>query len=330
MTARSHRLAPVLGLTMLALVALLVVETRISGHHVDLVSVDVQPTVGQRFVDDGPGDAPGGDSAGPLHDQARTLARRGLLDEALEGYTRVVRAQPRQGSLRAEQGYWLLVAGRDDEALVALERAAELEPRVPWVAMLLGRARLRVGDGAGAEHALQRAVDLDPRSGEARLALAGVILERGRVSEAAQLFADLGSGRGSEQAALALAGLGRAKLALGDTAGGQRALQLAVERAPGSVGLRVCVARTLIDTGQPEDLVAAVALLDGAALLAPELPRLHSLRGQALELSGELDRAGLAYLEALRLDPDAADARARLQALEPDPELLLSSAGGGR
>jgi len=326
MNGGSHRLAPVLGLTLLALAVLVVVETRLSRQHIDRVTVEILASHSQGFDADSPGEAPRGDSAGPLHDEARLLARRGLLDEALDAYGRVVRAQPHQAALRAEQGYWLLVARQDAEALEALERAARLQPRSAWVALLLGRAHLRLGDSAEAERALQRAVELDPRDGEALLALGGVMLDRGRSSDAARLFADMSASRASEQGALALVGLGHAKLVLEDRAGGHRALQLAVERAPDSVAVRLAAARAWLHSGQPEDLLAAQQLLDETALMAPAVPQLHALRGLTLELRGELDLAGLAYREALRLDPREADTRCRLEALEPIPELLWTRA----
>ncbi len=322
MFARSHKLGPVLGVTVVALVVLLVVETRISRTHVDVVAVEIQPSSGLMFDEDSPGDAPLGDSAGPLHDEARVLARRAELDAAFERYRRLVRRHPVQGGLWAEYGYWLLVDRQDAAALEVLERSARLSPRDPWVALLLGHAHSRAGELDEAEASVRRALELAPRDVEARLTLGRLLLRQERASEAAQHYAELAAFRDTEPGALALAGLGRAKLALGDADGGHRALQLAVERAPASVGVRLAAARAWLATGEPEDLPWALALMDETIAMAPEIPQLHSTRGLALELSGELDEAGRAYEEALRLEPGAQEVRCRLEALDPALETL--------
>ncbi len=322
MSGNAHKLGPVLALTVAALLVLLVVETRVSRQHVDRVTVSILPSSGLFFDEDGPGDAPLGNSAGTLHDEARTLARRAELDEALERYQRLVRRNPKQGGLWAEYGYWLLVDRQDDQAVVALERAARQSPRDPWIALLQGRALARTGELEAAEASVRRALELSPADIEAQLTLGHLLLRQGRSSEAARLFADQAARNHVESSALALAGLGRAKLVLGDHTGGHRALQLAVERAPASVAVRLAVARAWIADGEPEDLSWAVALMDETIALAPEIPQVHSTRGLALELSGELDEAGRAYEESLRLHPEAPVVRCRLQALDPDLETL--------
>ncbi len=318
MSANANKLGPVLGITLLSLAVLVFVELRVSRTHMDVVTVKIHASAGPSFDEHGLGGVPRGDSAGPLHDEARALARRGELELAVGRYLRVVRAHPSQGALRAELGYWQLVADRDGDALATLEKASRQAPANPMVSMLLGQARERADDLAGAEEAYRQALSLHRGYGDARLALGTLLREAGRPAEAIEVLGPAARIQGTEQAALALALLGRAQLAHGLRQAGGCSLRDAVQRAPASVRVRLAVARAWMYDGAPEDLAWALDVLDETLRLAPEVPQVHSAQARALELNGEVAAAELAYLEALRLDPDYHHARRRALRLTMD------------
>lgn len=76
-------------------------------------------------------------------------------------------------------------------AVQALEQAIAASPDDAETHYLLGRARRMGGDGQGATQSLERALELTPEHTEAKLALAGLLLDLGQYQEADVLYTAL-------------------------------------------------------------------------------------------------------------------------------------------
>ena len=76
------------------------------------------------------------------------------------------------------------------------------------------------------------------------------------------------------------------------------------------------IARALLATDKRDEVARASGVLAKAADLAPDLPDVQTLIGQAREEQGDLDGAAEAYWQAVRLAPQAIYPRRRLLRLE--------------
>lgn len=225
--------------------------------------------------------------------------------EALPLMVALVEAYPQEPALHFRHAQTLRELGYFTEALTALDRLLALRPQA--VPALLQRAELEalLGDLDAGERSLRRAVAADPRHVEARIRLAGFLLDRGEHGQAGyELDQVLALEPGSVEAAAL-----RERLQLGATLT-PRAAPEAVRASP-SAPLRL-----LIDE-LPKAPVEAVVQRKPP----PELP--------AEALQSLLD----AHWSRLRLDEDRLAATASLTAIllawEPLPVMQPEVAARG-
>ncbi len=288
----------------------------------DLRVVSIERQASVQIADDEDGD--GGDTieTSPAldadHAQARLLASRGLLADALVRYAKVAEAHPESGRVQAEIGYWHLVAKHYELARDALAKAVTLAPNDPWATLKLGTVALRLDDDTRAEELYRRALLLRPHYGAAQLALGDLLARTKRPDEAIALLTKAASSGSNDDRARAHVALGRAyvgKKAFDDAGS---AFAKAIEYAPAAVELRVGVARAWMQSGREEDLQRALVELQKAVELAPDVPQVYSALARLQEKKRDVSGAAANYERALHLDPTYAYARRRLIRLALD------------
>lgn len=211
------------------------------------------------------------------------LRALGRLAEAADRFRAAVRLEPNNAEARANLGVTLTELGAVQEAEAALEAALQLQPNWADGWYNLGNARLRQLRLPEAEAAYRRALQLQPGHAEAHANLAA-----------------------SQKA------LGRRDLALAHYAEAARL-------RPHDWRVLQNHALTLAEHGRHAE---AVPIYEQALALAPETATLHTNLGSALQEWAKLrhdtgvlpllDRAILAHLAALALDPALIAARSNL------------------
>ncbi|MBX3472025.1 MAG: protein kinase [Planctomycetes bacterium] len=247
-----------------------------------------------RAIDLDPG------SVGALQALAEALVALGDLVAARQAIDDALQLEPAhvQGLLARAR----IRAGQGElpAALADLERARELAPALPAQREL--RAALLL-QGGRVDEAAQVARELLPASpGMARWVLAQLALQARRFDDAeAQARAGLEvPALGLELRGVLLATLAEAQLKLGRPRDGLRTTERLLELRPDDPGalLQRASARALLG-----DVAAALADLDRAVALAPAQPRGWYVRGALRAGRGELEAATRDLEQALRLDP---------------------------
>ncbi|WP_428263053.1 tetratricopeptide repeat protein [Haliangium sp.] len=323
--AAPDRLWPVLLALALLLAGALTLELAASGREAEPMVIEIHAAGAVLSDDDGPGQGDDDDSedgvpVDQVHERARLAARRGELATALGLFRKAADAHPDAGQLHAELGYWLLVADREQEAAQALTRAETLLPDNAWVCLNLGVAQQRLGHLDQAEARYRQALERRQDYGAARVALGKVLRKRGALREAIVVLEQAAAYGSNDERARALVALGRAYLEAGHRARAAQAFEAAIERAPAAVEIRVGVARGYLTAGTDSDIARAIAVLERAAVLAPDVPGVHGALARGFEKKGDDRAAEQAYEHALRLDPGYRYARIRLFRLALDAQ----------
>ncbi|MBI5508236.1 MAG: tetratricopeptide repeat protein [Deltaproteobacteria bacterium] len=332
------KLWPVITMLATLLIGTLALQVYAESHDSQALVVAIHPettaAVEDEALDDSDGSLELGRSVSPDHANARGLARRGDLVPALRLFRKAAAANPESGWLLAEYGYWLLVAKQAPDAVTALKRAEKLQPREPRIALYAGMALRQVGDLVGAEAELRRAIALHPGFGSALIALGRLLGAQGKQDEAVAYLTEAGRSGANEQRARASVALGRVLLATGRAADAEQAFAAAINWAPAQAEIRIAAARAYLDLDGDHNGQRALEIASRATELAPDLPRVHLLLGDAKSATGDVDGAEVAYLRALHLDPSYTAARRKLIRLALDrrdfgqaraqTELLLS------
>ncbi len=317
MRFRADPLWPVLMLVSAVATVAVSLEAMARHHGASALHVSIPTaatTEGTRDLDD-PDEGTNAQLGEPVdgaHRQARALARRGQVAEALATFAKLIERHPNAAGVRADHGYWLIKAGRPKDAEAELERAAELAPDSALVQLNLGAARRKGGDAKGAESAYRRALELRPGYIEAELALAQLLIKGGKLESAHTLLTRASERGGHDDRARALLALGRLQLKQGDAARAEQSLERAVERMPASAALRASIARAWLRASVPGSRSRAAVAAERGTLLAPRDASLHTLLGRACEATGDVDHATDAYHKAIELEPGETFARRRL------------------
>jgi len=166
---------------------------------------------------------------------------------------------------------------------------------------------LAAGDAASAETACRRALELDPLHLSAATTLANVLMNRGDLDDARELFERL------EAAGISpphvMTALGAIACRQGRLDEARRRLEAVIAAQPSAIMARHCLARTL---DRLHDSAGARRQLEQALAIAPSLQELrdrlaaHRLRaeGEAQFQRGATKEALQSLVETLRLDPE--------------------------
>jgi len=305
----------------IALVALLVFVQVLHIQVIDresspvVVRVPEQPPPAGLFGDGIPADDGAeavepdpGAGAGPLHEEARRLARQGERVEALERLDRSLASEGSRDSVRLqERAILLLKLGRPAEAIEDILEAGRRGGGSPSLYYNLGLARARTGDAAGAEAAYREALGENPQFDEAWNNL-GFLLERrgdrAGALEAMRRAVDLAQPSVRYRPAINLARLLERD---GSAAEAVAVLESAIGFAPGETAPRIALGDIL--AASPATVSRARKTFEDLIRLAPADPEGHYHLGLLEAQQGDRAAAVQQYQEALRKQPGFKKAR---------------------
>jgi tetratricopeptide (TPR) repeat protein len=227
----------------------------------------------------------------PLHrmvllaNRAQLLAVLGRAKESLEDWGAAIAIDPLFPDSYVDRGNLLFELGRHHEALADYESALRAGPPLPEAHYNRAELRIVQGDVAGALADLDRVIDLDPGYVDAYVNRAGLLACLERDEEArADTTAGLALSPGNPYL---LTVLGQLETGAGRLPEARRALDSAIELAPGLAAAWGNRAVLRYEAGDPE---GAVADLTRAIALAPQ-PDLYVNRAVALRALGRTAEA---------------------------------------
>ncbi|MDZ7780991.1 MAG: tetratricopeptide repeat protein [Gemmatimonadota bacterium] len=244
-------------------------------------------------------------------DIAREALRTGAYDEAVEAFTRALRADPSDVAARLGLMESLMATGRYERAIEVGRDGSDPEA----TANHLGEALLRVGRRGAAEEAFARAADAGGRwSLTAEANLAEVLFRRGAVDDAMERFdrfIDVYNASSGRLGAPDLVAVGRAVTYLGRKRpdlfqDALRAFDEATDAEPGWHAARVRAGDLFLEKySSPE------AKVEYQAVLATNPNHTGALFGMARALEFDRDASAGGYLERLlEVNPNHVEARA--------------------
>jgi len=228
----------------------------------------------------------------------QALLRQGETALAACVLNRAAAADPDSGDAHAWLGSALDALGFTAEAGAHLEQATTLNPTSPLAWTLLGRHRLQRGNYTAAREALRTAHELDPANPAPCLAMAAALAGESRYEEI-QPWIEAALERAPNDPEIFKAAA-RFYLAR-NLAQAPYPLQIAesaVALAPEDAEAQMLLGWRHLQADAPE---AALAALNRAVALDPELAQAHHLRGQTLQTLGRYDEAAAAFTEAVDL-----------------------------
>ena len=252
-----------------------------------------------------------------LSNLANALNSLGRPGEALEAAGEAIALDPRFAAAQANAGVALRALGRRAEAAERFRAAAGLEPANAEAHANLGVTLTELGAVQEAEVALEAALRLAPEWADGWYNLGNARLRQLRLAEAEAAYRralELHPGHAEAHANLAAShkALGRGELAVAHYAEAARL-------RPHDWRVLQNHALTLAEQGRHAE---AAPVYEAALALAPETAVLHANLGSALQEWAKtrhdtgvlqlLDRAILAHLAALSLDPGLLSARSNL------------------
>lgn len=199
--------------------------------------------------------------AADLHDEAVELAQRGLFEESLDVFDRVLRQRPGYVSAHFYRGLVLRELDRYPEAVDALERAAGLDPRNVLALYELAEVHRRAEQPERALDCYDRALRVQPRYLAAlvdkAITLNGLDRPSAALDCAEQAIrldaAGADAGRTEHLRAHAHAALGAALLRLGRPAEALAALDIAISDGPDHPETYYDRAEALAQLGRTEE-----------------------------------------------------------------------------
>ena len=241
------------------------------------------------------------------HNLGSALQSEGRLDEAIGRYRRAVAIKPDYAPAYSNMGAALLARGDTAGALDAYRRALAIDPNFPDAHFNLGNAQLRQDNPGGAIEHFRKALEGSPNSVDARTNLGIALAATGQLDEAImQLQTAL---RAAPDSAICERALGDALADAGRTREAADHLRRAVALAPDDGEAHYALGRALLQANQPSEAVREFR----AALSARGAPpAIHNELGIALASEGRLEEALAELQQAVRLQPNSAEARSNL------------------
>jgi tetratricopeptide (TPR) repeat protein len=235
--------------------------------------------------------------------QAREHHQAGNFRQAEEGYRRILRSEPRNGSVWMALAQLCEADHRPAEAVACFRQALEIEPRDAEGHLRLGNILLQQGKYGEAEAAYRRCLELRPDHVTALGNLGFVLAELDRLDEAKTCYQQALQHRGDlpeihHNLGNVLREQGQLDQAL---ACYQQALRLRPEYAKAYINRGIA----LVAQGRVDE---AIRDLEHGVQLKPDLADAHTSLGAALSVQQRFDEALAQYELALALKPDHAEA----------------------
>jgi tetratricopeptide (TPR) repeat protein len=268
------------------------------------------------------------DLPGARAELVRALELEADLVEAQKLLARVYQASG-DDALAAETGRRALRRGEDpklrilvaqslvrerrfDEARAELE-AIPAEERDAEAHFALGRIHVLEKNHAGARTEFEAAIEASPGRFEVLRALLDLDVREGRLDESVRRIRAAGEAAPENARLTRLEG--EAALYSGDAATAEAKLQRAIELDPNDLNSYQSLARYLMVTGRPNEVIETY---EAALERNPESPTLHLTLGTLYELQGRPVDAAARYESAIAFDPGLAIAKNNLAYLLAD------------
>ncbi len=236
------------------------------------------------------------------------------------------RANPADGAAAGRLGMILHAHQEYGAAAACYRRAEALDPKRPSWPYYISAVYAQEGNNAAALLAMDRALNLDSSHVPARLRMAELLLDSGRLDESGEQYRKLLS---SEAGAQAHYGAGRVHAAKGETSAAIESFEKACALFPDYGAAHYALALALRKQGRDAEAQPHFARYEEHRLTGPpsndallaELKRLdvaataYMREGADLEAKGKLAEAAEAHLKALEVDPGMEQAHINLISL---------------
>lgn len=252
--------------------------------------------------------------------------RGGNLDAAAALYIAWLDAHPNDAAALHLLGVLRHQQSQNAEGLTLIDRALALKPDMAPAHANRATVLAALGQDNDALAALEKAIALDPSlSAGLQDQRARLCLRLGAYAAAAEAFRGCVDRNAND--ATAWAGLALALHASGDANQALPAYRIALQLAPGDIGLRNGLGAALLDTG---DSAQARTVLEHAAREAPPWGPLWANLGNARRAEGDLAGAAAALAKARDLEPANATTLANLCAVLAEQGALADAIAAGQ
>jgi putative PEP-CTERM system TPR-repeat lipoprotein len=255
----------------------------------------------QKAVDAVLGKSP--DNMQALVIQARIHLSKREPAKALDAAQKAVKAQPSSGIAHHTLALAQVASGNNPLALSAAKDAVARAPRLAEAVFLLGELQLQSGDTVGAVAGLKDYLQKQPQDARAWEALGKAQLRTRDAAGAHASFAKMAELQPANARAPYLTGL--ALRTQGKSAEAKQQFEKALAMAPGFMEPLDQLATMSFAERNPQ---AAIARVERQAMLEPKSAALQYLLGRAYQASGDTRQAEKAYMKAVELNPNAAQA----------------------
>jgi protein O-GlcNAc transferase len=252
--------------------------------------------------------------------------RGGNLDAAAALYIAWLDAHPNDAAALHLLGVLRHQQSQNAEGLTLIDRALALKPDMAPAHANRATVLAALGQDNAALAALEKSIALDPSlSAGLQDQRARLCLRLGAYAAAAEAFRGCVDRNAND--ATAWAGLALALHASGDANQALPAYRIALQLAPGDIGLRNGLGAALLDTG---DSAQARTVLEHAAREAPPWGPLWANLGNARRAEGDLAGAAAALAKARDLEPANATTLANLCAVLAEQGALADAIAAGQ
>jgi putative PEP-CTERM system TPR-repeat lipoprotein len=255
----------------------------------------------QKAVDAVLGKSP--DNMQALVIQARIHLSKREPAKALDAAQKAVKAQPSSGIAHHTLALAQVASGNNPLALSAAKDAVARAPQLAEAVFLLGELQLQSGDTVGAVAGLKDYLQKQPQDARAWEALGKAQLRTRDAAGAHASFAKMAELQPANARAPYLTGL--ALRTQGKSAEAKQQFEKALAMAPGFMEPLDQLATMSFAERNPQ---AAIARVERQAMLEPKSAALQYLLGRAYQASGDTRQAEKAYMKAVELNPNAAQA----------------------
>ena len=242
--------------------------------------------------------------------KGQAALQAGELDAAEAAFRRVLAADPGAGGAYANLGVIAMRRKEWDHATSLLHKAERLEPKVAGIRLNIGLVEYRQGNYAAAIAPFASVLRDQPDSQQARYLLGLCQVFTKHYAEAVTVLEPLWPEKSNEVLYLYL-------LDIAAQESGQKELDEKILSRMTSVGQGIAEFHLILGKAHlnREETEQAIAELERAVTLNPNLPFLHFNLGMAYERSGEYERAESEFRRDIALEPDLADDYDQLGAL---------------
>lgn len=240
------------------------------------------------------------------------LHQAGDLMGAVQAYERVLAIDAARLDARSNLGAALARLARYDEAVEHYRKALEIDPGQNAIRLNLGLALYKASRIPEAARVFEELLERSPGEKAARLLLADCRLQLGEEDRVVEMLSPHEGDYPDDRLFAYL--LGTALVRRGDAQRGQVYIDRLFKDGETAEGLLLMGAQYL----RRNDHREALAQLEKAAQLNPELPTVHTLRGIAQMDTGDRPGAMASFRRELQRNPDDFEANLRLGLLLRD------------